>query len=619
MRFTAVFIAVVWYSLSTYAAKTKPNIVFIFTDDQDLRHGSVDYQKAVQKHLVAKGTVFTNYYATVAVCCPSRVSLMRGQAAHNTNNTNIKAPGGGYPKFVALGENDNYLPHWLDKAGYNAEYVGKLFNGNSLLNYSPGPQGWRHIDVLLDPYINTHNTVVMSENGARPKIYRGFHQTDVMRIKALSRLESLIEEEDPFFLMISPTAPHVENLRDPPTPASRHIDTFAGSTVLRTPNFNPPYKYQKHKPSWLRGLPSLNSSQIGEIDHLYQRRIEALQSVDDIIEDVVKMLEDKGVIDNTYIIYSTDQGYHLGTHRHVGKLLSYVEDTNIPLIVRGPGVKKGIVSHTPSTVTDFAPTFLEIAGLPKKHQPSFLDGASLLKAWMSPSNPKLAEKKEAINVEFWGTAFTELKLWADGDYAPYFPGLYLENDYKTMRYVAEKSSWMYSRWCTNDTELYNTLDDPYELNNLANSTDPHIQRVKSRLNALLLVTKSCAESTCRQPWKVIQPPNLRHGKEIQTLDDALDAKYDKYYASFPPVNIDECLGYQFTPNEGPFFPPNANQGLGLEYRQSTDNFAYPEPEPVQELAQNDPLGGGWDQRRATLEDLLKKARELTDDEIRNLE
>ncbi|KAF4465579.1 arylsulfatase precursor [Fusarium albosuccineum] len=571
MKYSAA-ILVILARLWTQCMAARSNIVFIFTDDQDLLHGSVDHQKAVQKHLADKGTTFTNHYATVSVCCPSRVSLMRGQAAHNTNNTAINAPGGGYPKFVASGENDNYLPHWLGKAGYNAEYVGKLFNGNSLLDYSPGPQGWRHIDVLLDPYINTHNTVVMSKNGARPKIYRGFHQTGVVRIKALSRLESLLREEDPFFLMIAPTAPHVENLRDAPTPAKRHLDTFG-----------------------------------------------ALQSVDDIVDDVVKMLEDAGAIDNTYIIYSTDQGYHLGTHRHCGKLTPYREDTNIPLVVRGPGIHRGAISHIPSTVTDFAPTFLEISGLAKAHQPPFLDGDSLLEAWKNPNSRRLARRKEAINVEYWGTAFTELQPWSGGDYGSYFPGLYLENDYKTMRYVSEKGSWMYSRWCNNDTELYNTLDDPFELRNLANSTDPHIQRVKSRLNALLLVTKSCAEDTCRKPWSVIQPPHLGHGKKVKTLDDALDPAYDTFYSSFSLVNIDECLGYQFTSNEGPFYPPNAEHGLGLGYRNSTDNFAYPDPEPVKRLSQNDPLGGGWDQRHATLEELLNAAGELADEELENSE
>lgn len=71
----------------------RPNIVFIFTDDQDYHHNSLDHMPALQEHLVGKGTEFTNHYATIAVCCPSRVSLMRGQAAHNTNNTAVAAPG----------------------------------------------------------------------------------------------------------------------------------------------------------------------------------------------------------------------------------------------------------------------------------------------------------------------------------------------------------------------------------------------------------------------------------------------------------------------------------------------------------------------------------------------
>ncbi|KAL4983178.1 alkaline phosphatase-like protein [Aspergillus falconensis] len=592
----------------TKSAKAKPNIVFIFTDDQDLRHGSLATQSAVQNHLVAKGTTFTNHYATVSVCCPSRVSLMRGQAAHNTNNTDISAPGGGYPKFVASGENNNYLPHWLAEAGYNAEC-------NILSTYPPYAT---ILTGMLDPYINQHNTVVMSENGARPKFYSGFHQTDVIRIKALERLRLLIDEEDPFFLMISPTAPHVQNLTDPPSPPSRYFGVFNSSKVPRTPNFNPPPKEQKGKPSWLRELPLLNSTQIDEIDQLYQRRLESLRGVDDIVTDVVELLADQGVIGNTYIIYSTDQGYHLGAHRHVGKCLPYLEDTNIPLVVRGPGVPEGVVSHTPSTVTDFAPTFLDIAGVPSKQHPEFLDGTSLLTAWKNPNSSSLAKKKEAINIEFWGTAYTEISTWADGDYAPYFPGLYLQNDYKTMRVVSEKGSWMYSRWCNNDTELYNTTDDPYELNNLANSTEPEIRRVASRLNALLMVAKSCAEATCRDPWSVIQPPFPRHGKKVATLDDALDPLYDAFYEEFPLVNIDECLNYQFAANEAPFFPPTAEFGLGLKYRNSTDNFSPLQADPVEKIRANNPLGGGWEQRRATFETLMENARVLSDDEINNV-
>lgn len=93
MKFSALLFAFLGFCAGVEAAKAKPNIVFIFTDDQDLWHSSLATQSTVQNHLVAKGTTFTNHYATVSVCCPSRVLLMRGQAAHNINNTDISAPG----------------------------------------------------------------------------------------------------------------------------------------------------------------------------------------------------------------------------------------------------------------------------------------------------------------------------------------------------------------------------------------------------------------------------------------------------------------------------------------------------------------------------------------------
>ena len=98
---------------------SRPNIVLILTDDQDLHLQSLEYQPLLQKHLVAQGTFYSRHYCTIAVCCPSRVSLLTGKAAHNTNVTSVAPPYGGYPKFLSQGFNDDYLPLWLQDAGYN--------------------------------------------------------------------------------------------------------------------------------------------------------------------------------------------------------------------------------------------------------------------------------------------------------------------------------------------------------------------------------------------------------------------------------------------------------------------------------------------------------------------
>lgn len=123
--------------------QARPNIVFILTDDQDLHLNSLEYTPSIRKHLIEAGTFFKRHYCTIAICCPSRVSLWTGKAAHNTNVTDVSPPYGGYPKFVSQGLNDNFLPVWLQANGYNTYYTGKLFNAHTVENYnSPYVKGF---------------------------------------------------------------------------------------------------------------------------------------------------------------------------------------------------------------------------------------------------------------------------------------------------------------------------------------------------------------------------------------------------------------------------------------------------------------------------------------------
>lgn len=132
-----------------------------------------------------------------------------------------------------------------------------------------------------------------------------------------------------------------------------------------------------------------------------------------------------------------------------------------------------------------------------------------------------------------------------------------------------------------------------------------------------MVTKSCAEATCRDPWSVLQPPpsNGSTANKISTLDDALDPRYDDFFAAFPQVTIDECLNVQLASNEGPFYPAGAEDGLGLAYRRNTDFFSEPDYTPVKRVPANAVPAGGWGQRYATVDELLRNARELTDEEL----
>jgi arylsulfatase A-like enzyme len=122
---------------------SRPNIVFILSDDQDVHLNSLDYMPHLKQHLLDQGTFFSRHYCTIALCCPSRVNLWTGRAGHNTNVTDVSPPYGGYPKFISQGLNDKWLPVWLQQSGYNTYYTGKLFNAHSVQNYNnPFPAGF---------------------------------------------------------------------------------------------------------------------------------------------------------------------------------------------------------------------------------------------------------------------------------------------------------------------------------------------------------------------------------------------------------------------------------------------------------------------------------------------
>ncbi|KAK6062465.1 arylsulfatase precursor [Seiridium cupressi] len=599
--------------------KTQPNIILIFTDDQDLHLGSLDYMPILQKELAEKGTQFNNHYCTVAQCCPSRASLLRGQAAHNTNITDVQRPGGNYQKWLLSNENDEYLPHWLIQAGYNAEYIGKFMNGFNRGNYMNKPKGWDHTDILLKfgsyqvvPWVYNYNKVVMTANGETPKIYHGFHQLDIIRTKALDRIDKLAADSRPFYLTIAPSAPHVQSSVHMAVPQKRHNGTHKDAKVSRNGNYNPEDKYQKDKPSWLKNIPLMSEDMKDFADTQYAARLDTLQGVDEIIEDVVDRLDKLDILDNTFIVYTTDNGYHLGNHRvAAGKSLPYREDTNLPLIVRGPGVPEGKVSNLPSAHLDFPPTFLDIAGVKSADFPAMLDGRSVLDNWKNPESAlpscSMNDPQEIINVEFWGTAGIESPL-QNASHRD-------QNSYKTLRIVGEQQSYLYSRWCNDDVELYDTLNDPFELTNLAAGNDTEVERLQRRLNALLLATKSCAGQTCRNPWKLLQPdsPGVivedASALTITCLDQAMQSKYDEHFRSFEQVHFSECEQIQSIANEAPFLPKDPT--FGLEYRSKTDYYQDPDTGPTDPVPDQGGFHGGPDQRDVTLEAIMSTAEELT--------
>jgi arylsulfatase A-like enzyme len=275
--------------------------------------------------------------------------------------------------------------------------------------------------------------------------------------------------------------------------------------------------------------------------------LQSLQAVDELIDSIVERLEaSPEVLENTYLIYTTDNGFHIGQHRlPPGKSCGIEEDVNIPFFIRGPGVPKGAVQTIPSSHTDIVPTLFKLAGIPLRED---FDGEVI------PVTKELLatnEKSEHVNIEFWGNYLVEGNVF-------YGQSAFVNNTYKTVRVVGDDYDLSYTVWCTNEHELYDITADPYQLNNLL-VTPPEqchgingwsVDRVASRLDALLLTLKRCKGRVCSRPWEKLHP----NGK-VRNLGDAMDKRYDVFYLEKQSkVTFEECKLGQILSNEGALEP-----------------------------------------------------------------
>lgn len=278
--------------------------------------------------------------------------------------------------------------------------------------------------------------------------------------------------------------------------------------------------------------------------------------MDEVVNNTIAYLTQYGLIDNTFIIYSADNGFHISQHRlYPGKNLAFEEDIGVPLIIRGPGIFKGSVYNLATTHTDLAPTILEIAGAASR---SYLDGSSIPGIAKNPVNQNF----EHAQIEHWGDA--------GADDVKYYGTLDVTNTtYKALRIMGNGYDYYYSVWCTNQHELYDMSVDGAQLNNLyanftykpnepINPSNPFpLNRLESRLNAILLVLKSCKAMTCIKPWLALHP-----GGKVLTLADAMNPKFDAFYEQDQHrVSFSSCQPGYIVSAEGPqsFVQYQANQ------------------------------------------------------------
>ena len=450
---------------------TKPNIIFILTDDQDLE--TLAHMPRVQALLVKQGLVFKNAFITTPLCCPSRSSILTGRYAHNHDILHNSPPLGGFEKFRDLGRERSTVATWLQAAGYRTALFGKYLNGylgrSGQAYVPPGWSEWHGSNADSPVYFGQQ----ISENG-RVVTYGNDpsdYQTDVLTEKVVRFIESRPRNDpQPFFIYLSGPAPHAHGQANGPAiPAPRHKGALAHMTAPRPPSFNE--ADVSDKPSYIQGRPVLNAKQIDELDHEYRTRVEALLAVDEGVERIVKALAERGDLANTYIFFMSDNGYLLGQHRWPrGKNLPYEESIRVPLVVRGPGIPAGQSVDYFALNIDFAPTVAELAGA---SIPPSVDGRSLVPL-LRGAKPPLANWRQDFLVEF---------------YTP--PAAPPTNQ---SGYGLRTQDTLYVEYTSGERELYDLKADPYQLSSLHKVAEA--ERIKTLSNRLSKL-KSCAANTCR--------------------------------------------------------------------------------------------------------------------------
>jgi arylsulfatase A-like enzyme len=404
----------------------RPNIVLILTDDQ--RWDTLSVMPNVRRLLGGHGVTFQNSFVTTSMCCPSRSTILTGQYSRHTGVYQNTLPDGGARSF----RDRSTVATWLHGGGYSTALVGKYLNDYGKLPGGYVPPGWDEWDAIAQNReiqfygydLNQNGTIV--HYGRRPSDY----STTVLTSKAVSFLEGT---RSPFLLYFAPIAPH-----EPSTPAPQDRGRYSGTAPARPPSYDEPDVADK---PWGPEHPQLPATVRAGIDRIHQGMLESLRGVDRSVGQLVQALERRGLLDNTIVMFASDNGYLWGEHRLKGKVWPYEESIRVPLVIRTPWATGATSDRHLVTNADYASTFAELAGV----EPGLAqDGRSLV--------PLL----HGNTVSWPGSVLVE------------YLGLPGVNVYGPPPFEAVRTErYLYAEYRNGWRELYDLRTDPFELDNLA--------------------------------------------------------------------------------------------------------------------------------------------------------
>ncbi|WP_306215969.1 sulfatase family protein [Actinoplanes sp. RD1] len=455
-------------------ASSRPNIVMVLVDD--LSMNLLPFLPQVRK-LQQEGTSFGQYTVTDSLCCPSRATIFSGMYAHNTGVFTNGPKEGGNKVFVRNGIDRTTFATDLQRAGYRTAMLGKYLNA-----YYPErgkevvPPGWTEWYVAGSSYSQYNYSLlengVVKRYGNRPEDYL----TTVISGKAQSFITRSAAAKQPFLVEVATFSPHL-----PYTPAPQDVHAFPGLKLPRTKAYN---AKPQGAPHWVSKLKPLTAAQQATMDAAFRKRAQSIQSVDRMIADLRATLDRAGVAENTVVVFTSDNGLHMGEYRlNQGKQTAYETDIHVPLVVAGPGVRRGATVALPAQNVDLRPTFDELAGVAV---PAEVDGRSLV--------PLLRGERPAD----WRTTALVEHHGPNAEIGD--PDRALPRGGNPVTYNALRTpTFTYVKYADGFREYYDRARDPYQLRNIALTLKPERTAALDRALAAYATCKGAACHTADRP------------------------------------------------------------------------------------------------------------------------
>ena len=484
-------------------AAGRPNVVVIVADDLDKT--LMPYMPNVERLIKDAGAELTNFYVEQSTCCTSRATILSGRYAHNHGVIANTWPEGGFARWQMTGE-AHALPVWLAEEGYRSALLGKYFNEypfppqvvrdwrerGQLRHYIP--PGWSNWWSPVRGNAYTQVRYKLNVNHSVDREYRDEFLDEMLGRTAVSLVKGAHRYDfagGGQFLYYASYAPHT-----PYAYPDEYADDFTDVRYPRTPDFDEDDVSDKFGVTRLRK--PLTPAYKREIDEAFRDRIRAVQVLDRNVADLVETLDEEGALEDTYIVFTSDNGYIMGGHRReIGKYNHFESTVNVPFYVRGPGITPGTTIEDPAGNVDIAPTIADMADAPA---PVDVDGVSLLprlsggpeltRRYLLLGRDLIPTNRRAANPL--GETPEEFVLDARANRLNNFTGVVTER-FKLIRYTHLRRE-----------ELYDLRRDPYELNNLLAEGDAAYRRMSAdakgivdELRRALKVLVDCSGPDCR--------------------------------------------------------------------------------------------------------------------------